>query len=67
MRPVEISSASASRRLSSFRSSFQTTGNLVRSFYVATLDRPLTNNIPTFVEFQRDTQAVQEGVIRFGP
>jgi hypothetical protein len=42
---------------------FQTTGNLVRSFYVATLDRPLTNNMPAFVEFQRDTQAVQEGVI----
>jgi hypothetical protein len=42
---------------------FQTTGNLVRSFYVAALDRPLTDNMPAFVEFERDTQAVQRGVI----
>lgn len=42
---------------------FQQSGNLVRSFYVAALDRPLTNNMPAFVEFQRDTQAVQRGVI----
>ncbi len=42
---------------------FQTTGNLVRSFYVATLDRPLTNNMPGFVEFERDTQAMQRGLI----
>jgi hypothetical protein len=42
---------------------FQTTGNLVRSFYVAALDRPLTNNMPSFVEFERDTQGVQRGVI----
>jgi hypothetical protein len=42
---------------------FQTTGNLVRSFYVAALDRPATNNMPAFEEFERDTQAVQRGVI----
>jgi hypothetical protein len=42
---------------------FQTTGNLVRSFYVAALDRPLTNNMPEFVEFERDTQAMQRGVV----
>ncbi len=42
---------------------FQATGNLVRSFYVAALDRPLTNNMPGFVEFERDTQAMQHGVI----
>jgi hypothetical protein len=42
---------------------FQQTGNFVRSFYVAALDRPLTNNMPAFVEFERDTQAVQRGVI----
>jgi hypothetical protein len=42
---------------------FQSTGNLVRSFYVATLDRPLTNNMPGFAEFERDTQAMQHGLI----
>lgn len=42
---------------------FQTTGNLVRSFYVAALDRPFTDNMPAFEEFERDTQAVQRGVI----
>lgn len=42
---------------------FQTTGNLVRNFYVAALDRPGTNNMPAFEEFERDTQAVQRGVI----
>jgi hypothetical protein len=42
---------------------FQQTGNLVRSFYVATLDRPLTNNMPAFTEFERDTQAMQLGVV----
>jgi hypothetical protein len=42
---------------------FQTTGNLVRNFYVAALDRPATNNMPAFEEFERDTQAVQRGVI----
>jgi uncharacterized repeat protein (TIGR01451 family) len=42
---------------------FQQSGILVRSFYVAALDRPLTNNMPAFVEFERDTQAVQRGVI----
>ncbi|HSD46184.1 MAG TPA: FG-GAP-like repeat-containing protein [Pyrinomonadaceae bacterium] len=42
---------------------FQTTGNLVRSFYVAGLDRPSTGNMPAFEEFERDTQAVQRGVI----
>ena len=41
---------------------FQATGNLVRSFYVAALDRPLNNNMPGFVEFERDTQAMQRGV-----
>src|SRR6185436_10789686 len=42
---------------------FQTTGILVRNFYVAALDRPATNNMPAFVEFERDTQAMQRGVI----
>jgi hypothetical protein len=42
---------------------FQSTGNLVRSFYVAALDRPLTNNMPGFTEFERDTQAMQRGLI----
>jgi hypothetical protein len=42
---------------------FQTTGNLVRSFYVAALDRPATKNMPAFAEFERDTQALQRGVI----
>lgn len=42
---------------------FQTTGNLVRSFYVASLDRPLTNNMPAFMEFERDTQAMERGLI----
>ena len=42
---------------------FQSTGNLVRSFYVAALDRPLTNNMPAFAEFERDTQAMQRGLI----
>ncbi len=42
---------------------FQQTGNLVRGFYVAALNRPATNNMPAFAEFERDTQAVQMGVI----
>jgi hypothetical protein len=42
---------------------FQQSGNFVRSFYVAALDRPLTNNMAAFIEFERDTQAVQRGVI----
>ncbi|HEY0347215.1 MAG TPA: DUF4214 domain-containing protein [Pyrinomonadaceae bacterium] len=42
---------------------FQTTGNLVRNFYVAALNRPLTNNMPGFTEFERDTQAMQRGLI----
>jgi hypothetical protein len=42
---------------------FQSTGNLVRSFYVAALDRPATNGTPAFAEFERDTQAIQRGVI----
>lgn len=42
---------------------FQQTGNLVRSFYVAALNRPATNNMPALTEFQRDTQAMQRGVI----
>jgi hypothetical protein len=41
---------------------FQQTGNLVRSLYVAALNRPLTNNMPAFLEFERDSQAVQNGV-----
>jgi hypothetical protein len=36
---------------------------LVRDFYVAALDRPLTNNMPNFVEFTRDTEAIQKGVV----
>jgi Calx-beta domain/FG-GAP-like repeat/Domain of unknown function (DUF4214)/FG-GAP repeat len=42
---------------------FQTTGNLVRNVYVAALDRPDTNNMPAFEEFERDTQAMQRGLI----
>lgn len=42
---------------------FQQSGGLVRNSYVAALDRPATNNMPAFVEFERDTQAVQRGVI----
>jgi hypothetical protein len=42
---------------------FQSTGNLVRNFYVAALDRPLTNNMPGFTEFERDTQAMQRGLV----
>jgi len=42
---------------------FQSSGGLVRDFYVAALDRPPTNNMPSFVEFTRDTQAIQAGVI----
>jgi len=38
---------------------FQQTGNLVRNFYVAALD---SNNMPAFIEFERDTEAVQNGV-----
>ena len=36
---------------------------LVRSLYVAALDRPATNNMPAFIEWLRDTQAVQQGVV----
>jgi hypothetical protein len=42
---------------------FQQSGRLVRDFYVASLDRPLTGNMPGIVEFQRDTQAVQRGIV----
>ena len=42
---------------------FQNSGMLVRSFYVAALDRPATNGMPNYAEFERDTQAVQRGVI----
>jgi hypothetical protein len=42
---------------------FQQTGNLVRNLYVATLNRPSTNNMPAFVEFERDRQAIANGVI----
>ena len=41
---------------------FKQTGGMVRDFYVAALDRPLTNNTSNFVEFMRDTQAIQKGV-----
>src|SRR5262249_39674676 len=40
---------------------------MVRDFYVASLNRPLTNNMPDFVEFMRDTQAIQKGVIVLQP
>ncbi len=36
---------------------------MVRNFYVASLDRPLTNNMPGLAEFERDTQAMQLGVV----
>jgi hypothetical protein len=42
---------------------FKQTGGTVREFYVAALNRPLTNNMPGFVEFLRDTQAIQKGVV----
>ncbi len=42
---------------------FQQSGEFVRDFYVATLDRPLTNNMPNYAEFIRDTQAVQRGIV----
>jgi len=42
---------------------FKGTGGLVRDFYVASLLRPLTNNMPDYVEFMRDTQAIQRGVL----
>jgi hypothetical protein len=42
---------------------FRGTGGLVRDFYVAALDRPASGNMPGFVEFTRDTQAVQAGVV----
>jgi hypothetical protein len=42
---------------------FNQSGTFVRSFYVASLDRPATNNMPAFIEWLRDTQAVQRGVI----
>ena len=42
---------------------FKGTGGLVREFYVAALDRPLTNNMPNFVEFMRDAQGIQKGVV----
>lgn len=42
---------------------FQQSGGLVRDFYVSAFDRPATNNMPGFTEFERDTQAVQNGVL----
>jgi hypothetical protein len=42
---------------------FRGTGGMVRDFYVAALNRPATNNMPDIVEFTRDTQAVQAGVV----
>ena len=42
---------------------FRGTGGLVRDFYVAALDRPASGNMPGFMEFTRDTQAVQNGVV----
>jgi hypothetical protein len=41
---------------------FLQSGGLVRDFYVAAVDRPSTNNMPGFIEFERDTQSVQRGV-----
>jgi hypothetical protein len=42
---------------------FQQTGGLVRNAYVAALNRPATNNMPAFLEFESDTQRVLSGVI----
>jgi hypothetical protein len=42
---------------------FKQTGGLVRDFYVASLNRPVTNNMPDFVEFMRDTQAIQKDLV----
>ena len=42
---------------------FKQTGGLVRDFYVTALDRPATNNMPNYVEFMRDTQGIQKGVV----
>jgi hypothetical protein len=42
---------------------FKQTGGMVHDFYAAALNRPLTNNMADFVEFMRDTQAIQKGVI----
>ena len=42
---------------------FRQTGDSVRDFYVAALNRPATNNMPNYLEFIRDTQAIQRGVI----
>ncbi len=42
---------------------FQQSGGLVRDFFVAALDRPLTNNMPNYAEFIRDAQAVQRGIV----
>ncbi|HXI23385.1 MAG TPA: hypothetical protein VNG71_05875, partial [Pyrinomonadaceae bacterium] len=42
---------------------FMQSGTFVRNAYVAALDRPATNNMPGFIEWLRDTQAVQRGVI----
>lgn len=42
---------------------FKQTGGMVRDFYVSALNRPLTNNMPNFVEFMRDTQKIQKGVV----
>jgi len=46
---------------------FRQTGGLVRDFYVASLDRPLTNNMPNLVEFMRDTQEIGRDVIVGAP
>jgi len=46
---------------------FRQTGGMVRDFYVASLNRPLTNNMPDFVEFMRDSQAIQKGVVVLQP
>jgi len=42
---------------------FRQTGALVRDFYVSSLDRPATNNMPNLIELTRDTQAIQKGVV----
>src|SRR5207302_10146312 len=42
---------------------FMPTSTFLRSFYASSLDRRATNNRPAFMEWLRDTQAVQRGVI----
>jgi hypothetical protein len=42
---------------------FRQTGGTVRDFYVAALNRPATNNMPAFTEFDHDTEAIQRDVV----